>query len=254
MSSIDSAPLRLIYTARLSRAICSIRLESRSVNAPTFVITGVIGVHGSKRNNARDGRAPRPLIGAYLGFSITSTVFALIIIAIYSIGVANMNSCRKQWIYDYERSNQTHNRYGYILVQPPKECNVRVALGSLVITFAAFELFGGILASVCACTNGCCTCPTARRSQQPTQLGQVIHVQTQQGPQAYIMTQGANGVPVAVPAMVPGQLQMSAVPDPEAMYPSPAGAQGGGAQGGSTHDVHKAPYFQTESTRPAYLA
>ncbi|KXJ06845.1 hypothetical protein AC249_AIPGENE28703 [Exaiptasia diaphana] len=44
-----------------------------------------------------------------------------------------------------------------------------------------------------------------------------------------------------------------------AMYPSPAGAQGGGAQGGvaqggGTHDVHKAPYFQTQSTPPAYLA
>ncbi|KXJ06846.1 hypothetical protein AC249_AIPGENE28702 [Exaiptasia diaphana] len=55
-----------------------------------FVITGVIGVHGSKRSNARDGRASRPLIGTYLAFSIVSTVFAAVIIIMYTIGVARV--------------------------------------------------------------------------------------------------------------------------------------------------------------------
>ncbi|KXJ14088.1 hypothetical protein AC249_AIPGENE20317 [Exaiptasia diaphana] len=96
-------------------------------------------------------------------------------------------------------------------------------MGSLVIIFAIFELCVGIWASLCACNCNsrncdCCKNPTM---QQPTQMGQVIYLQTEQGPQAYIMTLGANGVPVAVPAMVPGQVQMSAVPGPTQIWIHP---------------------------------
>ncbi|KAK3752153.1 hypothetical protein QZH41_018509, partial [Actinostola sp. cb2023] len=61
-------------------------------------------------------------------------------------------------------------------------------------------------------------------------MGQVIYIQTQHGPVAYVMTQGANGVPVAVPAMTtgplvmnPGQAPMMQVQSQQMMMnPSPA--------------------------------
>ncbi|KXJ14078.1 membrane-spanning 4-domains subfamily A member 8 [Exaiptasia diaphana] len=217
-----------------------------------FVITGVIGVHGSKRSNARDGRASRPLIGTYLAFSIVSTVFAAVIIIMYAIGVAVVitkgSPCHYAGKYVNVYKSQHYRDHKYISLE--KECNRSVAMGSLVIIFAILEFCVGIWASICACTNGCCDCcnPTM---QQPTQMGQVIYLQTQQGPQAYIMTQSANGVSVAVPAMVPGQVQMSAVPAPtQAMYPSPAVAPGGGAQGVGTLDAQAPPLHPKSGDMP----
>ncbi|XP_031555415.1 uncharacterized protein LOC116292275 [Actinia tenebrosa] len=108
------------------------------------------------------------------------------------------------------------------------KCRASVGLGAMIIIFAIFEFGVGIWSSICCCMgyDGCC-CDTS--TPQQMHQGQIVYLQTQGGPvAAYVMTQGPNGMPVAVPAMTGAPVHP--VPNQSAvgqgyMMENPAGAQ-----------------------------
>ncbi|XP_031552915.1 uncharacterized protein LOC116290073 [Actinia tenebrosa] len=166
-----------------------------------FFMTGILGCFATQRipNSARPNA---PLVGTYLAFSIVGTVFAGTMIICYSIGIAIIASSGRA-------STETCNSDGECTWTPsspkcPNKCRVSVGLGAMIIIFAVVEFGVGIWSSICCCMGyECCCCDTS--TPQQMHQGQIVYLQTQGGPVgAYVMTQGPNGMPVAVPAMTGG--------------------------------------------------
>ncbi|XP_031552916.1 uncharacterized protein LOC116290074 [Actinia tenebrosa] len=154
------------------------------------------------------------MINTYLGFSIVATVFAGVLLICYGLGVSYITRSRPSCTR-YVHTNCDYSPYRCDIERvTDSECQISVGLGAMIIIFAVIEFGVGIWSSICCCMgcDGCC-CDTST----PRQMGQIVYLQTQEGPvAAYVMTQGPNGMPVAVPAMTGGPV-----------YPAPNQSVGG---------------------------
>jgi len=114
-------------------------------------------------------------IGTYLGFSVTSAIFAVVTSSVYVMGVYNI----------YKRTDGCEFFLGWYKKVPyPSEyaakCRTSVALGSMVIIFAILEFGFGIVACICCCLNCRCKCDCFKISTQETQVLIYTHLKKNQ--------------------------------------------------------------------------
>ncbi|XP_031558995.1 membrane-spanning 4-domains subfamily A member 8-like isoform X1 [Actinia tenebrosa] len=158
-------------------------------------VTGIIGICAVRR--ARFGRSGciccdngspevyttqgnccaslKCMIGVYMGLSITASVIAALMIMCYALTLS--------WHAD--RST----KYAFVYI-------------AWIMMFLSIGAFGvAIWASVCCCKIICCG-----QNPQSAPVGPVVYTQTQGPPVAYIIVQGPNGTPVAIPAQTSGPM------------------------------------------------
>ncbi|KAL9961760.1 hypothetical protein ACROYT_G030774 [Oculina patagonica] len=193
-----------------------------------MIIAGGLGIPGTRKERSTSRNA---FAGIFMGFSITSALFSVVIIAGYSISISFLQyDYRNDFRDDWWGTKQEYRRNSY---------HADMVINTIILILSVVEFVIGIWAAVCLCLLKPCTCcyrnlrqemcitgglgiPGTRKERTTSRnaFGQVIYTANT----GYVINQGPGGAPVTIPMEAGGS--MVAV---QGVTP--------GAQGGQPHMV-----------------